>query len=461
MATVTRENAGHLTDKITVHITKDDYFPSFEKAIKQYSKNMNLPGFRKGMVPTAVVKKKFGPGIYAEEVLKLMEKEVNAYLGEQQDGLLGQPIADEANNATINALDMNSPQDYKFSFEIGLRPTLQIADLASATLDRKVIAVTPEMVDEEIDRLRTRLGEMTKPETVADEDHVLNLDIEEVDTEGNAVADGLSKKGDSLLVKYFAEATRKVWMDKKIGDSLTISLKDGFEEKERQWLIDDLKAGTDDLEKPLKFTITGIGKVNKRDIDEAFLKEALPGRNLESEQALRDAIKEDIGNQLANQTRGQVQDAIYHYLIDNTSVEFPEAFLKKWIMQGDGKQTKTEEQAAAELPSFLKSLKWQMISDALMQQEGVNVSPEELKAYARVQMMGYMGITEGQAEGYEWLDSYVDRMMQDRKYMDRTYNELVTNKLFAALEQKVGGFKDEEVTIEQFNKAMEGHHHHH
>ena len=51
MSTVTRENIGLLTDKIVVKVAKDDYLPSFEKALKEYGKKANIPGFRKGMVP--------------------------------------------------------------------------------------------------------------------------------------------------------------------------------------------------------------------------------------------------------------------------------------------------------------------------------------------------------------------------------------------------------------------------
>ena len=51
MATVTRENIGMLNDKLVVKVAKDDYLPFFEKAIKEYSKRANIPGFRKGMVP--------------------------------------------------------------------------------------------------------------------------------------------------------------------------------------------------------------------------------------------------------------------------------------------------------------------------------------------------------------------------------------------------------------------------
>ncbi|RYF85487.1 MAG: trigger factor family protein, partial [Chitinophagaceae bacterium] len=51
MATVVRENIGLLNDKLIVKIDKEDYFPTFEKKLKEYSKTVNMPGFRKGMVP--------------------------------------------------------------------------------------------------------------------------------------------------------------------------------------------------------------------------------------------------------------------------------------------------------------------------------------------------------------------------------------------------------------------------
>ena len=57
MASVTKESIGNLHDKLTVKVSKEDYYPSFEKAIKEYSKKANIPGFRKGMVPAGMVKK--------------------------------------------------------------------------------------------------------------------------------------------------------------------------------------------------------------------------------------------------------------------------------------------------------------------------------------------------------------------------------------------------------------------
>ena len=47
MAAITRENIGLLNDKISLKIEKTDYLPAFDKALKEYSKKANIPGFRK------------------------------------------------------------------------------------------------------------------------------------------------------------------------------------------------------------------------------------------------------------------------------------------------------------------------------------------------------------------------------------------------------------------------------
>ena len=69
MATVTKENIGLLHEKLTVKLEKTDYLPSFEKALQEYSKKANIPGFRKGMVPTGLIKKMYGPSLFTDEVL--------------------------------------------------------------------------------------------------------------------------------------------------------------------------------------------------------------------------------------------------------------------------------------------------------------------------------------------------------------------------------------------------------
>src|SRR6187551_179793 len=153
MASVARENIGVLNDKITIKVSKDDYFPTFEKKLKEYSKTVNMPGFRKGMVPAGMIKKMYGPSIYTDEVLKTVEKQLYTYLDTEKPDIFAQPLALDAD---IRKLDLNSPADYEFGFEIGLKPSFEIAPLDKADVTFYKVQVTEEMIQEEVDRMRVK-----------------------------------------------------------------------------------------------------------------------------------------------------------------------------------------------------------------------------------------------------------------------------------------------------------------
>src|SRR6201992_806589 len=134
MATVTRENIGLLTDKITVNVSKGDYLPTFEKTLKQYGKQANIPGFRKGMVPAGLIKKMYGNSVFTEEVLKTVEKELTTYMSSEKLEIFAQPLP--LPETEPRQIDTTHPADSSFAFEIGLKPALTLADLGSANLPR-------------------------------------------------------------------------------------------------------------------------------------------------------------------------------------------------------------------------------------------------------------------------------------------------------------------------------------
>ena len=458
MATITRENIGLLTDKLNVTLEKNDYYPNFEKALKNYAKNTNVPGFRKGMVPLGVVKKMYGSSVFTDELLRTVEKEVTAWMERERPAIFGQPLPTNDNAVTLAQLNMNEPGDFTFSFELGLQPNVVPANLATASITRRRVLATAAMVDEEIDRMQTRYGNMREPEAVDNDDNVLNLTFTETDANGNPLEGGITKDN-SVLVKYFAESLRPQLNGLKVNDTLDIVLGEAFETKERDWLITDLGlAGNDEAaQKHFKLTITKIGQVDKRDLNADFFEQVFPGRAIATEAEFRTAMTEDIQKQWDAQARTQVHDEIYHYLIDQTPIDLPEVFLKKWLMTSGEKQ-KTAEEVEQEFPAFKNSLRWSMITNALEQQAQIRVQPEELRAFAKVQMMGYMGVTQLD-ESNAWLDGYVDRMLQDKKFVDENYNRLFTDKLFGWAESQVTSFNDVILSPEEF--AAQQHHHGH
>lgn len=457
MAAVTRENIGLLHDKLTVKLSKEDYYPSFEKSIKEYSKKANIPGFRKGMVPAGMVKKMYGASVFYDAVIKEVEKEIQNYLTTEKPDFFAQPLP---MSSDLRNLDMNNPVDYEFPFEIGLKPQIDL-DLAKARLTLHKVKVTDEMVNEEVERLQNRHGKMLEPETVTSEDNVLNVSFTETDAEGNPVQDGAAKDN-SLLVKYFTPAFQKQLMGKKKDENIVLKLNDAFEEKEREWLIGDLGLNKDDStagDKYFKMTITKVGLVEKRELNEEFFNEVFPGKEISTEEAFRNELKEEIQKHWGSQSRVQLHDQIYHFLLD-TPIQFPDEFLKNWLKRG-GEKEKSEEEVEAEFPSFTNQLKWTLISDKMIRENNLEVTEEELRENMKKEILQYFGQMNPDSyreDGTSWIESYIDRMMKDEKQVDASYRRLITDKLFSWAESQVKP-SEKEVSPEALTAMQHNHHH--
>lgn len=458
MATVKRENIGVLNDKITVTVSKEDYFPPFEKALKQYAKSANIPGFRKGMVPSGVIKKMHGPAVYTEEVLRSIEKGLIDYLEQEKLDIFAQPLPAADNDP--GSLDMNNPAEYSFHFEVGLKPSFELPDLNAIPLKRYKIEVPAEMIEEELERLKVRHGKMTEPETIATDEDVLNVKFEESDAEGNVIENGIFKDN-SLLLKYFSATFKEQLIGKKKDDSVVLQLNTAFDDKERDWLVSDLgldKNNPADLEKYFKVTIVKIGLVEKRALNEEFYEEVYPGKDIKTEEDFRNAIKADIEKTLNEQSRDHFHHEIYHALLDNTVIEFPESFLKKWMEKG-GDQAKTTEQIEEEFPVFKNQLRWTLISDKVIKENQLEVLPNEIRDQITSEVLGYFGASGLQGD-MSWIDSYVDRLTKDQQQVENTYRKLISRKVFDELERKTAPV-EEPISLDDFKKLQEEHQHHH
>ena len=455
MPTVERENIGLLTDKLTVKIKKEDYLPSFEKKLKEYSKTANIPGFRKGMVPAGMIKKMYGAGIFSDEILKTVEKQLYTYLNEEKPDIFAQPLPLESD---MSKMDLNNPSDYDFGFEIGLKPAFEIMDFSKAKLTLNKVDVTDEMVKEEINRMQIKGGKMTEPEVIDNEENVLNVLFTESDKDGNAVEGGVTKEN-SVLLKYFTPKMQKELKGKKTGDHFVFQLNKTFEGDKLEMMLQDLGFAKDDKEaaaKYFKLEVVKIGLVEKREMNEEFFNEVYPGKNIKTEAELTEALKEEIAKYWESQSRNQLHDQLYHLLLDETKMEFPESFLKRWLQNG-GDKPKTAEEAETEFPVFSNQLKWTLISDRLVKDNNLDVTPEELKENMKVEVMRYFG-QMNMGEDMSWLDSYIDRMMKDEKQVDATYRKLITEKLFGWMEAQTKP-KENKVSVEELTAMQHNHQH--
>src|SRR5829696_5143227 len=230
MATVIQQEVAPLHKQFSVTINKEDYLPQFEKSLKEYGKKANIPGFRKGMVPAGLIKKMYGSSLFTDEVLRTVDKEVFRFIETEKLDIFAQPLPVDFN---LQQLDVNNPENYTFTFEVGMKPEVQVPDLAKESVKRYKVTLTDEMIAEEVERLKNRYGNMSEPETVETEETVLNVTFIETDAAGNEVEGGI-RKDNSTLVKYLKEAFRANAIGKKKDDTIQLSLEEAFEEKEKQ-----------------------------------------------------------------------------------------------------------------------------------------------------------------------------------------------------------------------------------
>jgi trigger factor len=455
MATVTQQDVAPLHKHLNVTINREDYLPTFEKSLKDYSKKANIPGFRKGMVPSGLIKKMYGNSLFVDEVLKTVDKEVFQFLEKEKLDIFAQPLPVDMN---LSQIDINHPNNYTFIFEVGMKPEFQLPDLSKEKINRYVVTITDEMLNEEVERLRTRYGNMTEPEEVTGDNNVLNVTFVETDAAGNEVEGGI-RKDNSLLVKYFREGFRSGLMGRKKDDTIQLGFEEAFEGKEAEWVLNDL--GLDSAtNKHFKLLVTKVGLVEPRELNEEFFNQLFPNQEVKTEADFRQRVSDELRKQWDAESRNQLQHSLYHVLLEHTQIDFPQDFLKRWIKtQGENRQPKSDEEVEHEFPGFLNQLKWSLITDKLVQENNIQVGPDEIRQFAKEQLLGYMGMQTLDDE-QQWVRDYIDRMMKDKKYVDDAYNRLQTQRIFEWAESQVKA-AETPVSREDFLKMTQEHQHQH
>jgi trigger factor len=453
MATITRENISLLNDKLTITLAKQDYLSGFEQSLKKYAKNANIPGFRKGMVPAGLVKKMYGQGVFSEEVLRKVENELNKYMQDEQLDIFAQPLPLMERTPQ---LDMNHPENYQFVFEIGLKPKLDLKPEA-LKVTRYVLNVTDEMIQEELENLQRRNGERSETETITGKDDVLQVTFIQIDEAGNEVENGV-KKDTSLLVTDFTDTLQRQLLGSNQESAPTLTLEAAFSVKHLGAICSELGMQESQKNQPLRMQINKITHITLAPLDEEFFEKAYPGKEIKTEAELREAIRETIAGHFAQQAKNQVFDQIYHTLVDHTPMEFPENFLKRWLQQG-GEKPKTAEEAEKEYPSFANQLKWTLISNQVIQDNKIEVTPDDIRDFAKMQLFSYMGgQLDMMGDNKQWVEDYANRMLQDKKFVEDSYHRISTDKMFQWLEGKVNA-TEEPITREAFAEKL--HHHSH
>jgi trigger factor len=458
MAVVTQENIGLYHEKISISLSKEDYMPSVDKAIKQYSKNASIPGFRKGMVPQGLIRKMYGQSVFADEVMRVAGTKLEEHLIENKAEIFARPLPVASQDKL--EFDINTPKDFVFEFEIGTKPVFNIPIIEQKqTVDLYKVIVTHEMLDQEVDNMLYKAGEMTDPEEVTEEDNVLNVTFTNASQEGESTEE---PKDNSLLVKYFTPEMQAKLMGAKSGDQFEIILKSAFNDKVLPAIMKDLGLNPQDENQqaqPYQMNITKVGLVKKAPLTQETFDKIFPGRGLEDEQSFRDSVTAEIQKYWDDQAKIRLHNELFERLVHETPIELPVPFLKRWLSVG-GETYKSPEQVEKEFGGFEHSLRWQLITDRIIEENQIQVEEEELEMAARMQIMSYFGQYGNMPSmDADWMEPFVKKQLADQKFRDELYGKIMTDKVFYTLENSLT-IAEHDLSLDEFiNKPMPHHHH--
>ncbi len=446
---ISLQNTDKLNAVLTAVVEPADYEGNVAKAIKDFSKKANMPGFRPGKVPAALIKKQYGKSIIAEEVNKVLQESLYNYIRENKVNMLGEPLPMVENNG----INIAEGETFTFKFEIALAPEFEVELTSEDKLNYYNVEVPEDMVENQIMMYRQRGGSYDKVESYQDNDMVKGV-ITELDEAGNSKEEGLSVEAVVMLPKYFKNDDQKaLFAEAKVGDIIKFNPSVAYDnsEVEISSLLKIEKEKAADYKGDFNFQINEITRFVPGELNQELFDAVYPGGEVKSEEEFRTKIKEAIVNQFKKDSDYKFILDLRNYLKEKVgALEFPDEKLKRILLANAKDASKVEENYAKNI----EELTWHLIKEKLVEQTGIKVDDNDViemgKEVTRMQFAQYgmLNIPE------EYLDNSVKEMMKKKETVDNLIDRCIEVKLGAALKEKVT-LEEKNVTVDEFNKMFE------
>lgn len=438
---ITKEQIDDLNAVVKVAITKEDYQDKVDTILKDYKKQANIPGFRKGQVPIGLIKKQYGKAVLVDEVNKLLQDNLNKYLTEEKLDVLGNPLPKQQDQ-----FDWDK-EELSFEFELGLAPSFDVALQTKDPITHYKIVADEKMITEQVERIQKQYGKLVSQNTVTDKSEISGKFINEEEAIDN---------NSMLEFANLASADAKeVLLGKKVGDEVTLHTKGLLEQNQLLAGLLGIPADkAENLDVSVSFTITEINERELATLDQELFDKLFGKDGVSTEKELRDRISKDSEEQFAQQADQKLLNDVTEYFIEHTKFELPTGFLTKWI-QVTGETPLSEEEATEEFKKSEKGLRYQLIEGKIINENKLQVQFDELKEFAKgfiKTQMAQFGQLDPQEEE---LDGIAARILSNQDEVKRLSEQLMSKKLLSLYKEKAN-LATKEVTYENFVKEVYG-----
>ncbi len=450
---VTFENPDKINGLMTLTVEEADYKEDVEKALKNYRKKANVPGFRPGQVPMGQIKRMFGANVKVDAINKVLGDNLQKYVVDNKIPMLGQPLAADGQEA----VDLEKEPPYVFKFDIAVAPEFKIELTDKDKVDYYDIKVDDALIDQQIDMFASRAGHYDKAEAYDPEQRdMLKGDLRELDEKGNTLEGGVTVESAVLMPQYIkVEDQKKLFDGAKLGDIITFNPRKAYPESdvEVSSLLKIDKEQVAEHTGDFSFQITEISRFVKAEINQELF-DSIYGAEagIKDEAQFRETIAKGLAAQLEADSDFKFMQDIRKYAEEKVGdLVFPEALLKRMMIQNN--QDKGEDFVEKNFEGSIKELKWHLIREQLAEANNVKVEDGDVRAAAKETARAQFAQYGMNNVPDEYLDNYASEMLKKRETVDNLVERAIDRKLTLALKNVVK-LNKKSISLDDFNKML-------
>lgn len=441
---ITQEKIDGGNALLKVKIEPQDYSKQFDDALKNYRRQLNLPGFRAGKVPMGMVKNRFGKSLLAEEINKVLNNSIQTYIRENQINVLGSPIPSDEHEESG---DWDNPETFEFVYELGLAPDLDVAVSSKDKLTFHTIKVDEKMLNDHLFDVTARQGELNDEETSAD-GFILAGEIVELDQDGEIKPGGIFT-GLNFRISDLDADTTKTLTGLKTEDKVKIDPRKAVKDEGRlAEMLDIPVQSVAELGDHFQFTVKEIKSIKPAELNKVLFDKVYPGEEVEDEKEFKDRLKADIANNFLRESDQLFKRDITRYMIEKFNPELPDSFLKKWIRMTNEKPV-TAEEIERDYADYKRGLQWQLIFNELVGNKDIEVTREEVTDRAKTMLSAQFAQYGIPTPSDEELESSAMRILAKEDQARGIYDSLYDEKLIAYIKENAS-VKEKEVSFDEF-----------
>lgn len=405
--------------KLTIEVPFEEFKPSLDRAYKSIGSQIQVPGFRKGKVPAAVVDQRVGRSAVLDEALNsVLPTWYQVALQETQTVPLGQPEMD--------LTKFTDGEDIELVAEVDVRPTLELPDLSGISVSVADAAVTDDDVEEQLTALRENFATYSEVERAAADGDSVTIDLSAAEKDGTVIDEAQA----SALPYVIGQATMIEGLDEAI-----VGLEKGGSQTFSTTLVGGELAGK---EVDVTVTLTEVREQELPDLDDELAQMASQFDTLAE-------LREDLVERLTRGKRmaqaAEARDLVLEQVVSAVEAPLPDGFLENEVtarrQQMDQQlaqsgltidhyladEGKTLEEFESELEKNVRdSIVAQFVLDQLVETGDYPIDNDELSNH----------IMRRAQESGEDPNSYVQHIME-HNHVPEMISEVLRGKALAAL----------------------------